>query len=64
MAPQEHEPTPAHAPDSQPSTICPLTPEVSELTWEDKLDAENIQPNAPEPTTTDKKYQQKEGEVS
>ncbi|XP_075873531.1 eukaryotic translation initiation factor 4 gamma 1-like isoform X2 [Nelusetta ayraudi] len=60
VAPQEHEPTPARAPDSQPSTICPLTPEVSELTWEDKLDAENIQPNTPEPTTTDKKYQQKE----
>lgn len=64
MAPKEHESTPARAADSQPPTVCPLTPEESELTWEDKLDAENIQPNTPEPTAADKKYQHKEGGAS
>lgn len=64
MASPEHEPTPARAPDNQPPAISPPAQEESDLTWEDKedkLDAENIQPNTPEPTATDKKYQYKEG---
>lgn len=63
MAPQEQEPTPALPPETEslPPAACPLTPEEPDLTWEDRLDAENIQPNTPEPTETDKKYQHKEG---
>lgn len=68
MASPEHEPTPPRAPESQPPPVSPPAPEESDLTWEDKedkLDAENIQPNAPEPTATDRlKYQYKEGGVS
>lgn len=65
MASPEHEPTPPRAPESQPAPVSPPAPEESDLTWEDKedkLDAENIQPNTPEPT--DIKYQYKEGGVS
>lgn len=67
MASPEHEPTPARAPESQPPAVSLPAPEESDLTWEDKedkLDAENIQPNTPESTATDKKYQYKEGGVS
>lgn len=61
MAPQQREPSPALSRESQPSAACPLTAEEPALTWEDQLDAENVQPNTPEPTETDKKYQHKEG---
>lgn len=67
VASPEHEPAPTRAPETQPPAASPPAPEESDLTWEDKedkLDAENIQPNPPEPTATDKKYQYKEGEVS
>lgn len=67
MASPEHEPAPTRAPETQPPAASPPAPEESDLTWEDKedkLDAENIQPNPPEPTATDKKYQYKEGGVS
>lgn len=67
MASPEHEPAPTRAPEAQPPAASPPAPEESDLTWEDKedkLDAENIQPNPPEPTATDKKYQYKEGGVS
>lgn len=67
MASPEHEPTPARAPESLPPAVSLPAPEESDLTWEDKedkLDAENIQPNTPESTATDKKYQYKEGGVS
>ncbi|XP_075892976.1 eukaryotic translation initiation factor 4 gamma 1-like isoform X3 [Nelusetta ayraudi] len=63
VASPEHEPTPARAPESQPPAVSLPAPEESDLTWEDKedkLDAENIQPNTPESTATDKKYQYKE----
>lgn len=67
MAPPEPEPAPVRAPETQPPAASSPGPEESDLTWEDKedkLDAENIQPHAPEPISTDKKYQYKEGEVS
>ncbi|XP_053728460.1 eukaryotic translation initiation factor 4 gamma 1-like isoform X1 [Synchiropus splendidus] len=58
------EPEPVAAPvEPKPAAILPPTQDESDLTWEDKedkLDAENIQPNSPEPTATDKKYQYKE----
>lgn len=62
MAPPEPEPAPA--PETQPPAASPPAPEEADLTWEDKedkLDAENIQPDPPSPTATDKKYQYKEG---
>ncbi|XP_041796222.1 eukaryotic translation initiation factor 4 gamma 1-like isoform X2 [Chelmon rostratus] len=63
VAPPEPEPAPAQAPETQPPAASPPAPEEADLTWEDKedkLDAENIQPDPPEPTDTDKKYQYKE----
>lgn len=62
MAPPEPEPVPAPAPETQPPAASPPAPEEADLTWEDKedkLDAENIQPDSP--STADKKYQYKEG---
>lgn len=61
MTPPEPEP----APEPQPPAAATASssspaPEESDLTWEDKedkLDAENIQPDTP----ADKKYQYKEG---
>uniref|UniRef100_A0A3B4U4T4 Eukaryotic translation initiation factor 4 gamma 1 n=1 Tax=Seriola dumerili TaxID=41447 RepID=A0A3B4U4T4_SERDU len=47
----------------QPPAASSPAPEEADLTWEDKedkLDAENIQPDAPKSTATDKKYQYKE----
>uniref|UniRef100_A0A3Q1ALL0 Eukaryotic translation initiation factor 4 gamma 1 n=1 Tax=Amphiprion ocellaris TaxID=80972 RepID=A0A3Q1ALL0_AMPOC len=55
------EPEPAPAPEPQAPAASPPAPEEADLTWEDKedkLDAENIQPDPPKPT--DKKYQYKE----
>lgn len=65
VAPPEPVPTPLH--ESKPPAAVSPPPEDSDLTWEDKedkLDAENIQPNPPEPSVIDKKYQYKEGEHS
>lgn len=65
MAPPEPAPTPAQ--ETQPPAAASPPPEESDLTWEDKedkLDAENIQPNPSEPAAADKKYQYKEGERS
>lgn len=56
------EPEPAPAPEPQ-APAAPPTPEEADLTWEDKedkLDAENIQPESDKPSGTDKKYQYKE----
>lgn len=67
MVPPEAEPAPAQAPESQPAAPASPAPEEADLTWEDKedkLDAENIQPQPPELTVTDKKYQYKEGKLS
>ena len=64
MAPPEPEPAPARAPETQPPAASPPAPEEADLTWEDKedkLDAENIQPDRPESRASDKKYQYKEG---
>lgn len=68
MVPPEPEPepapAPAPAPETQPPAASSPTPEEADLTWEDKedkLDAENIQPEPPKPNATDKKYQYKEG---
>ena len=58
------EPEPAPAPEPQPRAASPPAPEEADLTWEDKedkLDAENIEPDPPKTTATDKKYQYKEG---
>ncbi|XP_070762632.1 eukaryotic translation initiation factor 4 gamma 1 isoform X1 [Enoplosus armatus] len=63
VAPPEPEPAPAPVPETQPAAASPPAPEEADLTWEDKedkLDAENIQPDPPETTSTDKKYQYKE----
>ncbi|TKS81437.1 Eukaryotic translation initiation factor 4 gamma 1 [Collichthys lucidus] len=63
VAPPEPEPAPTRAPETQPPATSPPAPEETDLTWEDKedkLDAENIQPDSPEQNTTDKKYQYKE----
>ncbi|XP_068172754.1 eukaryotic translation initiation factor 4 gamma 1-like isoform X2 [Antennarius striatus] len=66
VAPPEPEPVPVLAPDTQPPpppAASAPAPEEADLTWEDKedkLDAENIQPDPPEPSATDKKYQYKE----
>ncbi|XP_045929336.1 eukaryotic translation initiation factor 4 gamma 1-like isoform X3 [Micropterus dolomieu] len=63
VAPPEPEPAPAPVLETQPPAASPPAAEEADLTWEDKedkLDAENIQPDPPEPTTTDKKYQYKE----
>ncbi|KAG8002241.1 Eukaryotic translation initiation factor 4 gamma 1, partial [Nibea albiflora] len=49
--------------ETQPPVASPPAPEETDLTWEDKedkLDAENIQPDSPEQNATDKKYQYKE----
>uniref|UniRef100_A0A672INK2 Eukaryotic translation initiation factor 4 gamma 1 n=1 Tax=Salarias fasciatus TaxID=181472 RepID=A0A672INK2_SALFA len=57
------EPEPAPAPEPQRPAASPPAPEEADLTWEDKedkLDAENIQPDSPQPSATDKKYQYKE----
>uniref|UniRef100_A0A665UCG0 Eukaryotic translation initiation factor 4 gamma 1 n=1 Tax=Echeneis naucrates TaxID=173247 RepID=A0A665UCG0_ECHNA len=57
------EPEPVPAPEPQPPAASSPVPEEADLTWEDKedkLDAENIQPDPPKPTETDKKYQYKE----
>ncbi|KAM7413631.1 hypothetical protein PAMA_020830 [Pampus argenteus] len=60
----EPEPAPAPAPATQPpAAASPPAPEEADLTWEDKedkLDAENIQPDPSSPTATDKKYKYKE----
>lgn len=64
VAPPEPEPAPTRAPETQPPATSPPAPEETDLTWEDKedkLDAENIQPDSPEQNATDKKYQYKEG---
>lgn len=58
------EPEPVPAPEPQPPATAPPAQEEADLTWEDKedkLDAENIQPDPLKPTATDKKYQYKEG---
>lgn len=58
------EPEPAPVPEPQPPAASPPAAEEADLTWEDKedkLDAENIQPDPPKPTGTDQKYQYKEG---
>ncbi|XP_056229786.1 eukaryotic translation initiation factor 4 gamma 1-like isoform X2 [Seriola aureovittata] len=63
VTPPEPEPAPAPAPEPQPPAASSPAPEEADLTWEDKedkLDAENIQPDAPKSTATDKKYQYKE----
>ncbi|XP_037533293.1 eukaryotic translation initiation factor 4 gamma 1 [Nematolebias whitei] len=57
------EPEPAPAPESKPPAASSPAPEEADLTWEDKedkLDAENIQPDPQKPNATDKKYQYKE----
>uniref|UniRef100_A0A3Q2WW15 Eukaryotic translation initiation factor 4 gamma 1 n=1 Tax=Haplochromis burtoni TaxID=8153 RepID=A0A3Q2WW15_HAPBU len=54
---------PVPAPEPQPPATAPPAQEEADLTWEDKedkLDAENIQPDPLKPTATDKKYQYKE----
>ncbi|CAN9511154.1 unnamed protein product [Ophioblennius macclurei] len=58
-------PEPEHSPVPEPQcpAASPPAPEEADLTWEDKedkLDAENIQPDSPQPSTTDMKYQYKE----
>lgn len=61
------EPTPTPAQETHPPAAASPPPEESDLTWEDKedkLDAENIQPNPSEPAVIDKKYQYKEGAFS
>uniref|UniRef100_A0A3P9LAE3 Eukaryotic translation initiation factor 4 gamma 1 n=2 Tax=Oryzias latipes TaxID=8090 RepID=A0A3P9LAE3_ORYLA len=57
------EPAPAPPPKAQPPATSPAAPEEADLTWEDKedkLDAENIQPESPTSNDSDKKYQYKE----
>uniref|UniRef100_A0A667ZR20 Eukaryotic translation initiation factor 4 gamma 1 n=1 Tax=Myripristis murdjan TaxID=586833 RepID=A0A667ZR20_9TELE len=57
------EPEPAPAPETQAPAAAPPAQEEADLTWEDKedkLDAENIQPEPPKTAATDKKYQYKE----
>uniref|UniRef100_A0A672ZQP1 Eukaryotic translation initiation factor 4 gamma 1 n=1 Tax=Sphaeramia orbicularis TaxID=375764 RepID=A0A672ZQP1_9TELE len=57
------EPAPAPAPESLPPAASLPAPEEADLTWEDKedkLDAENIQPDPENPSSTDMKYQYKE----
>uniref|UniRef100_A0A672INF6 Eukaryotic translation initiation factor 4 gamma 1 n=1 Tax=Salarias fasciatus TaxID=181472 RepID=A0A672INF6_SALFA len=47
------EPEPAPAPEPQRPAASPPAPEEADLTWEDKedkLDAENIQPDSPQPS--------------
>lgn len=64
MAQPEPESAPTQVPETQPPAALPPAPEEADLTWEDKedkLDAENIQPDSPESPSTDKKYQYKEG---
>ncbi|KAM6933794.1 eukaryotic translation initiation factor 4 gamma 1-like [Xenentodon cancila] len=61
--PPEPEPAPVPAPEPQPPAASPPTTEEADLTWEDKedkLDAENIQPDPLKANGTDKKYQYKE----
>uniref|UniRef100_A0A7N6F6R8 Eukaryotic translation initiation factor 4 gamma 1 n=1 Tax=Anabas testudineus TaxID=64144 RepID=A0A7N6F6R8_ANATE len=63
LTPPEPEPALPPAPETQlPAASTPVA-EEADLTWEDKedkLDAENIQPEPPKPNATDKKYQYKE----
>uniref|UniRef100_A0A3Q1JHF6 Eukaryotic translation initiation factor 4 gamma 1 n=1 Tax=Anabas testudineus TaxID=64144 RepID=A0A3Q1JHF6_ANATE len=63
VTPPEPEPALPPAPETQlPAASTPVA-EEADLTWEDKedkLDAENIQPEPPKPNATDKKYQYKE----
>uniref|UniRef100_A0A3B3CJC5 Eukaryotic translation initiation factor 4 gamma 1 n=1 Tax=Oryzias melastigma TaxID=30732 RepID=A0A3B3CJC5_ORYME len=57
------EPAPAPPPKAQPPAASPAAPEDPDLTWEDKedkLDAENIQPDSPTSNDSDMKYQYKE----
>lgn len=64
VAPPEPESAPTRAPETQPPAAVSPAPEEADLTWEDKedkLDAENIQPESPKSPSTDKKYQYKEG---
>ncbi|XP_028311321.1 tubulin-specific chaperone C-like isoform X2 [Gouania willdenowi] len=59
----EPEPAPAPEPEPQPPAASPPAQEEAELTWEEKedlLEAENIQPESPQPTTPDKENQSKE----
>ncbi|XP_036928829.1 eukaryotic translation initiation factor 4 gamma 1-like isoform X1 [Acanthopagrus latus] len=63
VAPPEPESAPTRAPETQPPAAVSPAPEEADLTWEDKedkLDAENIQPESPKSPSTDKKYQYKE----
>ncbi|CAJ1066076.1 eukaryotic translation initiation factor 4 gamma 1-like isoform X4 [Xyrichtys novacula] len=63
VAPPEPEPAPTPAPETQPPAASPPAPEEADLTWEDKedkLDAENIQPDPHKASGPDKKYQYKE----
>lgn len=64
MVPPEPELATAPVADTKPPSVPPPAPEEADLTWEDKedkLDAENIQPDLPESSATDKKYKYKEG---
>ncbi|KAM3615524.1 uncharacterized protein V6R79_003497 [Siganus canaliculatus] len=57
------EPAPARTQEAQPPAPSPPATEEADLTWEDKedkLDAENIEPDLPKQTATDMKYQYKE----
>lgn len=59
------EPEPVPASEPKPTAASPPAPEEADLTWEDKedkLDAENIQPDSDSSNASDKKYQYKEGE--
>lgn len=63
VVPPEPEVVPATSAESQPPAPSPAL-EDNDVTWEDKedrQDAENIQPNPPKQTATDKEYQYKEG---
>uniref|UniRef100_A0A3Q2ZGZ8 Eukaryotic translation initiation factor 4 gamma 1 n=1 Tax=Hippocampus comes TaxID=109280 RepID=A0A3Q2ZGZ8_HIPCM len=62
VVPPEPEVVPATSAETQPPAPSPAL-EDNDLTWEDKedkLDSENIQPNPPKQTATDKEYQYKE----
>ncbi|XP_030634609.1 eukaryotic translation initiation factor 4 gamma 1 [Chanos chanos] len=60
--PPEPEATPpVKTEPEEPQPAAPPPVEEVDETWEDKLDAENIQPQSPQPTTpTEQKYQYKE----
>lgn len=61
VATQELEPTPFQSPESLSPAACLLTREEPDLTWEDKVDDENNQPNTSAPTETDEEYQRNKG---